>query len=131
MQQPFKPAGYNSVSPYIISSDAQKLADLLAGIFASTITRRYDLPDGKIMHAEIRIDDSIVMFADSNEKYPPNQSVLHVYVPDVDAVFAKAMAAGCKQLQAAEQKEGDPDKRGTFTDFDGNMWSVSTQQTSS
>ncbi|MBC7934963.1 MAG: VOC family protein [Rhizobacter sp.] len=128
MEAPFKPAGYNSLSPYIISSNAQKLADLLGDVFNSTITRRYDLEDGKIMHAEIRIDDSILMFSDSNENYPPNQSILHVYVSDVEAVFAKAMAAGCKEFQPIKKNEGDPDKRGTFTDFDGNMWSVSTQQ---
>lgn len=128
MAPTFKPENYNSLSPYIISSDASKLADILAIVFDAAITRRFDLPDGKIMHAEIKIDDSILMIADSNEKYPPNQSILHVYVADSDAVFAKALAAGCKELEPVTQKDGDPDKRGTFTDFDGNMWSVSTQQ---
>lgn len=128
MQPPFKPSGYNSLSPYIIASDAQRLIDLLATIFNATVTRRYDLPDGKIMHAEVRIDDSILMIADSNEQYPPNQSVLHVYVEDADAMFSKAIAAGCESLDPVSQKEGDPDRRGTFKDFSGNMWSVSTQQ---
>ena len=128
MASAFKPAGYNSLSPYIISSDAQKLATLLATIFNADITRRFDRPDGKIMHAEIKIDDSILMIADSNDNYPPNQSVLHVYVADADAAFTKAIAAGCTELDPVTHKEGDPDKRGTFTDFDGNMWSVSTQQ---
>ena len=126
--QSFKPTGYNSLSPYIISSDAQKLATLLATVFNANITRRFDRPDGKIMHAEIRIDDSILMISDSNENYPPNKSILHVYVSDAVADYEKAIAAGCEAFQAVAQNEGDPDKRGTFIDFDGNMWSVSTQQ---
>lgn len=128
MKAEFKPAGYNSLSPYIISSNAQKLIELLIVIFDAKVTRRYDLPDDKIMHAEVQIDDSILMIADSNEKYPPNQSILHVYLADADLAFEKAIGAGCTVLDPVTQKEGDPDKRGTFTDFDGNMWSVSTQQ---
>jgi PhnB protein len=127
MEKIFKPAGYNSLSPYIIASDAQRLILLLETVFAGVVTRRYDLPNGKIMHAEIRIDDTILMISDSNEKYPPNLSILHVYVADADAVFNKAIAAGCEVLNPVEQKEKDPDRRGTFTDFSGNMWSVSTQ----
>lgn len=128
MEKQFKPTGYNSLSPYIISSNAQKMADMVGTIFDATITRRYDLPNGKIMHAELQIDDSILMLSDSNENYPPNKSILHVYVADSEAVYEKAIAAGCTAYQPVKQQEGDPDKRGTFTDFDGNMWSVSTQQ---
>ena len=128
MKNEFKPAGYNSLSPYIISSNAQKLIELLIVIFDAKVTRRYDLPDDKIMHAEVQIDDSILMISDSNEKYPSNQSILHVYLEDADLAFEKAIGAGCTILEPVTQKEGDPDKRGTFIDFDGNMWSVSTQQ---
>ncbi len=128
MNAEFKPKGYNSLSPYIISSNAQKLIELLIVLFDAKVTRRYNLPDEKIMHAEVQIDDSILMIADSNEKYPPNQSILHVYVDDAALTFEKAIGAGCTILEPVTQKEGDPDKRGTFTDFDGNMWSVSTQQ---
>ncbi|RYG29525.1 MAG: VOC family protein [Chitinophagaceae bacterium] len=126
--QVFKPTGYNSLSPYLISSDAQQMIKLLADVFGATVARRFDLPDGKLMHAELRIDDSILMLSDSTEKYAPNQTILHLYVANAVSVFEKAIAAGCKELDPVTQREGDPDKRGTFTDFDGNMWSVSTQQ---
>lgn len=128
MQKQFKPSGYNSLSPYIIASDAQKMIDLLTTVFNAKVTRRFDLPDGKIMHAEVQIDDSVLMLGDSSEKYPPNQSVLHVYVEDADDTFNKAIAAGCEVLEPVGQRGGDdPDKRGTFKDFSGNMWSVGTQ----
>ncbi len=128
MEKKFKPAGYNSLSPYLIVEDAQKTIDLLSKVFDATQLRIYHLPDGKIMHAEIRIDDSVVMIADSSEQYPPIKLILHVYVPDVDATFAKAIAAGCEALEPPTQKGNDPDRRGTFVDVGGNYWSIGTQQ---
>jgi len=125
----FKPENYNALSPYLIVDGAQRLIDLLAIVFDAEVTRRYDKPDGKIMHAEVRIDDSILMLADSTDQYPPSQAVLHVYVPDAGAVYDKAIEAGCASFQEPKTQEGDPDLRGTFIDFAGNMWSVGTQLT--
>jgi uncharacterized glyoxalase superfamily protein PhnB len=59
MNKAFKPAGYNSVSPYFIVNGAQKFIDLMKKIFDAKELRRYDMPDGTIMHAEIQIDDSV------------------------------------------------------------------------
>ena len=96
MNNQFKPTGYNSVSPYFIVNGAQKLIDLLKQIFSATELRRYDMPDGTIMHSEIQIDDSVIMLGDSSDKFPPVQLVMHVYVPNVDETFAKAIKAGCE-----------------------------------
>src|SRR5690606_13183850 len=97
-------------------------------IFGARELRKYDSPGGKILHAEVQIDDSVLMLADSNEQYPPNNSILHVYVPDVDETYRKALEAGCEAAEAPKEREGDPDHRGSFIDFSGNMWSVSTQK---
>lgn len=123
----FKPEGYNSASPYFIVNGAQKLIDLLKVIFDAKELRKYDMPNGKIMHAEIQIDDSVIMFADSSEKYPPIQLVMHVYVSNVDEIFNKAIEAGCEVIEQPKENEDDPDRRATFKDFAGNMWSVGTQ----
>ena len=128
MEKQFKPIGYNSVSPYFIVSGGQKFIDLMKEIFNAKELRRYDMPDGSIMHAEIQIDDSVIMIGDSSEKFPPVQIVMHVYVPNVDETFRKAVDAGCEIVEQPTEREGDPDKRGTFKDFAGNMWSVGTQQ---
>jgi len=53
--------------------------------------------------------------------------VMHVYVQNVDDVFKKVVAAGCDIVEKPKQNEGDPDKRATFKDFAGNMWSIGTQ----
>jgi len=128
MNNTFKPEGYNSVSPYLIVNGAQRLIDLLKRIFDATQLRRYDNPDATIMHAEIRIDDSVIMLGDSSDRFPPVPTVLHVYVPDVDQTFEKAKEAGCEILEEPKERDNDPDKRATFKDFGGNMWSIGTQK---
>ncbi len=127
MNNQFKPTGYNSVSPYFIVNGAQKFIELIQEIFDATELRRYEMPDGSIIHAEIQIDDSVIMIGESSEKYPPVPIVIHVYVPNVDTVFKKAIDAGCEIIEHPKVQEGDPDKRATFKDFSGNMWSIGTQ----
>ena len=127
MNKDFKPAGYNSISPYFIVNGAQQLIDLMKQIFNAKALRRYDMPDGTIMHAEIQIDDSVIMLGDSSDKFPPIPLVMHVYVPDVDETFERAIEAGCKIVEKPKEREGDPDRRATFKDFAGNIWSVGTQ----
>src|SRR5690606_24448273 len=127
MSQNFKPPGYNSVSPYFVVDGAEKLIALLVKIFEAEELRKYEDPDGRIIHAEIKIDDSVLMFGNSSERYPPNKLLIHVYVPDVDATFQKAIEMGCEPVEKPTEREGDHDGRGSFRDFAGNEWSVSTQ----
>ena len=123
----FKPDGYNSVSPYFIVDGAQRFIDLLKQIFDGEELRRYENPDGSIMHAEVKIDDSVIMLGDSSEKYPPVPIVIHVYVPDINATFNLAIEAGCEVIQLPKVSDSDPDVRGTFMDFGGNMWSIGSK----
>jgi len=125
----YKPTGYNCVTPYFVVAGAQKLIDLLSRIFEVQLKRRFEGPDGRIVHAEIQVEDTILMIADANEQYPPVPMVLHVYVANVQETFEKAVRAGVQVVHPPRVNEGDPDRRGTFTDFSGNMWSVSTQLT--
>ncbi len=127
MNKQNKPTGYNSVSPYLVVKGAQKMIDLLKQLFNAKELRKYDGPDGTIMHAEVQIDDSVTMIADSTDKYPPNQHLLHIYVPNVDETFNRAISLGCTIEEAPKQQEGDPDRRGSFKDFAGNTWAIGTQ----
>ena len=128
MNKQYKPEGYNSVSPYMVIGGAQKMIDLLKQIFNGQELRKYNKPDGSIMHAEVRIDDSVIMIGDSTDQYPPNKHLLHVYVPDVMKTFDLAIKEGCDPIEKPVQKEGNPDLRGSFRDFAGNEWALSTQQ---
>ncbi|MEZ5059655.1 MAG: hypothetical protein R2879_21700 [Saprospiraceae bacterium] len=124
---PYKPSGYNSASPYFIVKGAQQFIELMDLLFHAKVLRRFDREDTSIMHAELLIDDSVIMLSDATEEFPPIKLVMHVYVPDVDATFRKAIALGCEPFEEPKENEGDPDRRGTFLDFAGNMWSIATQ----
>jgi PhnB protein len=123
----FKPEGYNSLSPYLIAEDAASLVDLLKKIFSAVELRRFNHDNGKIAHVELKIDDSVLMLSDSTAHFPPTTSILHVYVADVFKTFQLAIEHGCEPTETPTNKEGDPDTRGSFVDFAGNYWSVSTQ----
>ncbi len=79
----WKPEAFPSVSAYLMVDGAQRVIDFLKGAFGATEGRRFDLPDGRIMHAEVHIDDSILMLSDGGGAYPPFPAWLHVYVRDV------------------------------------------------
>ena len=123
----FKPQGYPSVSVYIMANGAQQVIDFLKKTFDARQTRRTDTPDGSIMHAEVQLDDTIVMIADAGDEYPPFPVWLHVYVPDVDATYRRALEAGGISVQEPSQNEGEPDRRGGVKDPSGNTWWIATQ----
>ena len=122
----FKPDSYNSVSPYLIVSGASGTIDFLTRVFGAVELRRFADPSGGIMHAEVRIDDAVVMIADGTDGWPPVASHVHVYVPDVDATYAKALDAGASSVQAPVKKEDD-DKRGGVKDAGGTTWWIATK----
>ena len=126
MNPPYKPQGYNSVSVYMMADEPQRVIDFLTATFDAEPLRRYDMPDGALGHAELKIDDSVVMIAGAAEAYPAFPVWLHVYVPDVDEIYRRALAAGGQSVQEPVQKD-DPDKRGGVKDPAGNIWWISTQ----
>ena len=124
----YKPKNYNSLSPYLIVDDAEKLVDLLKIIFEAKELRRFDREDGSIMHIELILDDSVLMISDSTEDYPASESMMHIYVPDVFKTFELAIAHDCIPIEQPSKKDGDSDTRGSFMDYAGNYWSVATQK---
>lgn len=127
MDQSYKPRGYSSVSAYVIADRAQCIIDFLVESFGARQTRRYDRPDGSIMHAEVQIDDTVVMIADGGEDNPAFPVWLHLYVPDVDASYRRALHAGGIPVGEPKQRDGDPDRRAGVKDPAGNTWWIATQ----
>ena len=127
MNPVFKPENYNSVSPYFIVKDAKAFIHFLQELFGGEEMRRYTNADGSIMHAEVKIDDSIIMTGEASDDFSPTSFWIHVYVPDAVSAFTKAISLDCEKVEAPIQKEGDPDIRGTFRDPWGNFWAVGTQ----
>ncbi len=124
----YKPEGYASVSVYLVADGAQRVIDFLKQTFDAVPLRRHDNKDGTIMHAEVRIDDTVVMIGDAGPQWPAFHSWLHVYVKDVDATYRRALEAGGVSVQEPSQREGDPDRRGGVKDPAGNTWWIATQQ---
>jgi PhnB protein len=126
MKRNWKPEGYTSVAPYLISTDPEGVMKFADAVFGGKRLRRHEGPDGKVMHAEIGIGDSVVMIGYGGDD-AGEPSHLHVYVEDVDAVFARAVKAGGKVVQSPEKK-GDSDRRGGITDPVGTAtWWIGTQ----
>ena len=127
MDGSFKPKGYSSVSAYVVAEGAQGVIDFLIKAFDARQTRRYERPDGSIMHAEVQIDDTVVMIAEGGGDNPAFPMWLHVYVPDVDASYERALEAGGVSVDEPKRREGDPDRRGGVKDPAGNTWWIATQ----
>ena len=126
MTEVFKPSGYPSVAPYLIVDGAAATIDFLIGAFDAVSIRRFAGPDGRVMHAEVRIDDTVVMIADSAPGWPAVPAHVHVYVSDVDATYRRALAAGATSVQEPVKKE-DEDKRGGVRDSGGTTWWIATR----
>ena len=126
MNESFKPVGYTSVAPYLIVDGANNTIEFLKRVFDAVELRRFDNPDGTVMHAEVRIDDTVLMLADSAPNWPAIPAHVHIYVPDVDATYQRALAAGATSLQEPVKKD-DADRRGGVVDAGGTTWWIATK----
>jgi uncharacterized glyoxalase superfamily protein PhnB len=115
------PAGYHTVTPWIIARGAAELIDFLKEAFRAKEQGRVELGDGTIGHAELRIGDSVVMVFDAKPEWPETPSFLRLYVSDADAVFERALVAGATAVtEVAEHSFGD--RVGRVRDPWGNLW---------
>lgn len=126
MMATHKPAGYNGVSPYLIVDGAARTIEFLKTVFDAVELRKFPDSSGKLRHSEVRIDDTVVMLADAAPSWPALGAHVHVYVPDVDAVYRRALSAGAISVQEPVRKD-DQDKRGGVKDAGGTTWWISTQ----
>jgi PhnB protein len=121
-----KPDGYTTVSPYLIVDGASATIDFVRAAFDAVELRRFPDATGKVLHAEVRIDDTVVMIADGSPGWPPLPSHVHVYVADVDAAYRRAIASGATSVQEPIKKQ-DADKRGGVKDAGGTTWWIATK----
>jgi PhnB protein len=127
------PDGYHTLTPYLYVRGAAKALDFYAGAFGAQEVYRMPGPGGAIMHAETRVGDSVLMVADENpaqgarspEAYGGTPASVFLYVPDVDAVFAKATTAGAKVLMPPTDMFWG-DRFGKLKDPFGHEWGVAT-----
>lgn len=127
------PDGYHSVTPYLIVDGAARAIDFYKLAFGATELLRIPGTHDRVMHAELKIGDSVIMLADEpeNAEYRSAKALggspvsLMIYIADVDEVFARAISAGAKETRAVkDQFYGD--RSGNLIDPFGHMWTVAT-----
>ena len=129
------PAGYHSVTPYLSVRGAAQAIEFYKKAFGAKEIMRMPGPDGKVGHAEVRIGDSRVMLADEYEAMaflsPQARGGttvnIHLYVHDVDAIVARATAAGGKLVRPV-QDQFYGDRTGSIEDPFGHVWHVATHK---
>lgn len=122
----FRPPGFPNIAPYFVVNDGAKFIEFLLAAFEGLERGRYLSPDGKIMHAEIAIGDSVVELGDANESIPPRPATTHLYVKDARATFARALEAGATSIFPPDENHPSGDLWGTLRDSFGNVWHIAT-----
>jgi PhnB protein len=113
--------GYRTATPYLGVQGAPRLIDFMKGVFGAEEVQRMPMPDGSVGHAELKVGDSVIMTGDAGEFKP----MVLLYVPDVDATYERALAAGATSLrQPADQSYGD--RNAQVKDPLGNIWFIAT-----
>jgi PhnB protein len=130
------PEGFHTVTPSLIVRDAVKAIDFYKKALGAQELVRMPGPDGKIMHAELKIGDSIIFLAEENAQMQNVKSpqslggctgTLNLYVPNVDEQFRQAISAGGREsMPVADQFWGD--RYGSFVDPFGYSWGIATHK---
>lgn len=119
------PEGYHTVTPLLSVKGAAQLIDFLEKAFGAAEVYRFSAPDGTVMHAEMKIGDSVVMLGEAFEESPAAQISLYLYLSDADAAYKKALEAGGQTIRAPENMFWG-DRVATVRDFAGNKWWIAT-----
>jgi len=128
------PEGFHSITPHVVCKDAIRAIDFYTRAFGAQEIFRLTAPDGALIHATLRIGDSMLMLADecppmgafSPQKLGGTPVTIHLSVADVDASFARAVAAGATpQMPITEMFWGA--RYGVVHDPFGHSWSIATQ----
>jgi uncharacterized glyoxalase superfamily protein PhnB len=109
----------------MMADGAQWVIDFVADVLGGEIIMRIDRDDGSLLHGSLRIGDSVIMLADATKDAPAFPVWLHVYVPDVDATYQRALEKGATPVQEPSE-QGDGDRRGGVKDPVGNTWWIAT-----
>ncbi|MBL7864576.1 MAG: VOC family protein [Cyclobacteriaceae bacterium] len=120
-QNKLTPQGFSVVRPYLAVTDVDRQIDFMKNVFHAEIIERLKDPEGKTMHAELVIGDSIILVGRAGEHVKPIQGMSYVYISNADEVFERAINQGGTSIAApVDQVYGN--REGGFTDLEGNTW---------
>jgi PhnB protein len=127
------PEGYHTLTPFLTVRNAERAIEFYKQAFGAQARGVAKGPDGKVMHAELKIGDSVIMLSDEYPEFGSlsPQSVggspmgLHIYIENVDAAFDRAVKAGAQvEMPVMDQFWGD--RYGKLKDPFGHKWSIAT-----
>ena len=119
------PPGYHTLTPYLVVPNGLAFLAFIEKAFGAVEKRRALRPDGTIANAEVQIGDSMLMMAQAKDPWKPMPSGFYLYVPDTDAAYQAALAAGgISTLEPADQFYGD--RNAGVQDPWGNNWWIAT-----
>lgn len=124
----FRRPNFPNIAPSFFVKDAPKFIDFLVAAFAGTERIRVPRPDGTIRYAEVAIGNSVIEMGDANEQYPARAMTTHLYVPDADATYARALRAGATGVYAPTDEHPSGDRWGEARDPFGNTWYIATRR---
>lgn len=123
---PFQREGFRGITPYVLVPGAAEFIEFLEAAFGAEARGRVQLPNGKIMHAEVKLGDSTIEMSDGNEQFAPTPVTIHLTVPDAEAAYRNALQAGAMSLyEPAMQFFGEFE--GGVRDPFGNEWYITPQ----
>ena len=115
--------GFHTLTPYLVVNGAAEVLEFARQAFGAQELLRVKRPDGKIMHAEFRVGDSMIEIGDANEQFSPLPGTIHLRVDDVDAVYERALRAGGTSLYLPTNQEYGERDCGV-KDAVGNHWYI-------
>jgi uncharacterized glyoxalase superfamily protein PhnB len=119
------PEGLRSVQPYLHLREAHKMIPFLEAVFGAEALGVHKSPEGAVMHATIRIGNATLEIDEAHGEFQPMPCHLHVYVPDTDAAYARALQAGAASIEAPRNAPYG-DRAAGVRDAFGNSWFIAT-----
>ncbi len=119
------PEGLFSVNPYLHPRRAEPFIGFLKRAFGAQEVAKYASPDGVVHHAVVRVGDSVLEMGEAHDKYATMEAMFYLYVPNMEAVYRQALAAGATSFQEpTDQPYGD--RNAGVKDAFGNKWYIAT-----
>ena len=119
------PAGYRTLTPYLVVKDGRAQLEFIKKAFDAKVEHVSERPDGSVGHASLQVGDSKIMIGQAMAGYPAMPTAIYMYVPDCDAVYKQALAAGAtSKVTPADQFYGD--RNAGVEDMNGNQWWMAT-----
>jgi len=117
--------GFHTITPYLFVRGVPQLITFLSEAFSAQVLSRESRPDGTIMHAELRVGDSMLMVGEATDEFGPMPTSIYLYVTDCDAVYRRALQVGGSSVfEIMNLPSGE--RYGGVKDPCGNIWWIAT-----